>query len=144
MSFGDGYAKKFDKNDWFKLTIDATLNGQGIDTQVIVELAANGEYIDKWTYVDLSQFGPVDAIKFTLTSSDTGEAGMNTPAYFCIDNFGATVPAGYVEPERAKFDGGQGIEEVEAGVKAFKVLRDGQIIIVRGEAEYNITGQSVK
>ena len=144
MCNGDSYAKKFGKDDWFKLTIDATLNGQGIDTQVIVELAANGEYIDKWTYVDLSQFGPVDAIKFTLTSSDTGEAGMNTPAYFCIDNFGATVPAGYVEPERAKFDGGQGIEEVEAGVKAFKVLRDGQIIIVRGEAEYNITGQSVK
>ena len=144
MCNGDSYAKKFDKDDWFRLTIGAMRNGEGIYSIVVVDLAADGEYIDKWTYVDLSEFGKVDAIYFTLTSSDTGDYGMNTPAYFCIDNFGATVPAGYVEPERAKFDGGQGIEDVEAGVKAFKVLRDGQIIIVRGEAEYNITGQSVK
>ena len=26
---------------------------------------------------------------FELSSSDTGEWGMNTPAYFCFDNFGA-------------------------------------------------------
>jgi hypothetical protein len=144
MCNGDSYAKKFDKDDWFRLTIGAMRNGEGIYSIVFVDLAADGEYIDKWTYVDLSEFGKVDAIYFTLTSSDTGDYGMNTPAYFCIDNFGATKPWDYVEPERAKFDGGQGIEDVEAGVKAFKVLRDGQIIIVRGEAEYNITGQSVK
>ena len=144
MCNGDGYAKKFGKDDWFRLTIDASLNGQGIDTEVIVYLASDGEYIDKWTYVDLSQFGPVDAIKFTLTSSDNGASGMNTPAYFCMDNFGQAKPAGYVEPERAKFDGEQGIEDVEAGVKAFKVMRDGQLIIVRGEAEFTVMGQSIK
>lgn len=144
MCNGDGYAKKFGKDDWFKLTIDATLNGMGIDTEVIVNLASNGEYIDKWTYVDLSQFGPVDAIKFTLTSSDNGDNGMNTPAYFCMDNFGAEKPAGYVEPERAKFDAGQGIEDVEAATKAFKVMRNGQLIIVRGEAEFTVMGQCIK
>ena len=144
MCNGDGYAKKFGKGDWFKLTIDATLNGMGIDTEVIVDLASNGEYIDQWTYVDLSQFGPIDAIKFTLTSSDNGDSGMNTPAYFCMDNFGQAKPAGYVEPERAKFDGEQGIEGVEAATKAFKVMRNGQLIIVRGEAEFTVMGQSIK
>lgn len=144
MCNGDGYAKKFGKDDWFKLTIDATLNGMDIDTEVIVDLAAAGEYIDKWTYVDLSQFGPIDAIKFTLTSSDNGDSGMNTPAYFCMDNFGQAKPAGYVEPERAKFDGEQGIEGVEAATKAFKVMRNGQLIIVRGEAEFTVMGQSIK
>ena len=149
MCNGDDYAKKFGKDDWFKLTINATLNGMGIDTEVKVDLAADGEYINKWTYVDLSQFGPIDAIKFSLWSSDVvtydGETYyMNTPAYFCMDNFGATKPAGYVEPERAKFEGEQGIEDVEAGVKAFKVMRNGQLIIVRGEAEFTVMGQSIK
>lgn len=140
MCNGDGYAKKFGKDDWFKLTINATLNGEGIDTEVIVDLASNGEYIDKWTYVDLSQFGPIDAIKFTLTSSDNGASGMNTPAYFCMDNFGQAKPAGYVEPERAKFDGGQGIEDVEAATKAVKIVRDGQVIIIRDGKTFNILG----
>ena len=144
MCNGDGYAKKFGKDDWFRLAIGAMRNGEGIYSTVYVDLASNGEYIDKWTYVDLTEFGKVDAIFFTLTSSDNGDSGMNTPAYFCMDNFGATKPAGYVEPERAKFDGEQGIEDVEAGVKAFKVMRNGQLIIVRGEAEFTVMGQSIK
>ncbi len=144
MCNGDGYAKKFGKDDWFRLTIGAMRNGEGIYSIVTVDLAADGEYIDKWTYVDLTTFGKVDAIFFTLTSSDNGDYGMNTPAYFCMDNFGATKPAGYVEPERAKFDGEQGIEGVEAATKAFKVMRNGQLIIVRGEAEFTVMGQSIK
>ena len=144
MCNGDSYAKKFGKDDWFRLAIGAMRNGEGIYSTVYVDLASNGEYIDKWTYVDLTEFGKVDAIFFTLTSSDNGDSGMNTPAYFCMDNFGATKPAGYVEPERAKFEGEQGIEDVEAGVKAVKVLRNGQLIIVRGEAEFTVMGQSIK
>ena len=144
MCNGDGYAKKFGKDDWFRLAIGAMRNGEGIYSTVYVDLAANGEYIDKWTYVDLTEFGKVDAIFFTLTSSDNGDYGMNTPAYFCMDNFGQAKPAGYVEPERAKFDGEQGIEGVEAATKAFKVMRNGQLIIVRGEAEFTVMGQSIK
>lgn len=144
MCNGDGYAKKFGKDDWFRLAIGAMRNGEGIYSTVYVDLAANGEYIDKWTYVDLTEFGKVDAIFFTLTSSDNGDYGMNTPAYFCMDNFGQAKPAGYVEPERAKFDGEQGIEGVEAATKAFKVMRNGQLIIVCGEAEFTVMGQSIK
>jgi hypothetical protein len=44
--------------------------------------------VKDWTYVDLSSLKLVDRIKCTLTSSDNGDYGMNTPGYFCIDNFG--------------------------------------------------------
>lgn len=144
MCNGDSFAKKFGADDWFKLTITGSLNGVDVNTQVIVDLAAAGEYINQWTYVDLSTLGEVDAIRFALTSSDTGASGMNTPAYFCMDNFGAEKPAGYVEPERAKFGDTEAVENVETGVKAFKVLRNGQLIIVRGESEFTVTGQSIK
>jgi len=42
----------------------------------------------------------------------------------------------YVEP--------QGIEDVESGVKASKVLRDGQILIIRNGETYSITGAKVE
>jgi len=31
----------------------------------------------------------VSKLGFELSSSDNGDYGMNTPAYFCFDNFGA-------------------------------------------------------
>ena len=42
-------------------------------------------------------------------------------------------------------EGGQAIENTSVeGAKAVKVIRDGQVIIVRGEKEYSIFGQEVK
>jgi len=35
----------------------------------------------------LSSLGNLDSLSFTLSSSDNGAFGMNTPAYFCIDDF---------------------------------------------------------
>jgi hypothetical protein len=48
--------------------------------------------VDEWTWVDLSSLGAVDSLSFTLTSSDVGQFGMNTPAYFCMDNVFAADP----------------------------------------------------
>lgn len=143
MTQGDGYAKKFTAEDWFKLTITASLNGADVNAQVVVELAAEGKYINEWTYVDLSALGEVDAIKFALSSSDTGESGMNTPAYFAMDNFGAAKPEGYVEPEKAEFDLSEGIHNTDAAVKAVKVIRDGKVVILRGEKAFNILGSEL-
>ena len=38
-------------------------------------------------------------------------------------------------------DGPQGIDDVNTDMKATKILRDGQLIIIRGGVEYTITGQ---
>jgi hypothetical protein len=42
--------------------------------------------IDTWETVDLSSLGAVRYLDFTLESSDNGAFGMNTPAYFALDN----------------------------------------------------------
>ena len=140
MVDGDTYAHAFGHNDWFKLTIDGYLNGMGIDTQVEVYLAKDGKYINQWTYVDLSQFGEIDAIMFSLSSSDNGTWGMNTPAYFAMDNFGAAMPEGYVVPAMAEFPVREGIENTEAAVKAVKVIRNGQVLIIRDGKTFNVLG----
>ncbi|MBO4607737.1 MAG: DUF4465 domain-containing protein, partial [Prevotella sp.] len=94
MIGGDPYAKKFSKGDWFLLTItgyDAAGEVTGTKEYYLADLrdASNAYIINDWRYVDLSGLGTVAKIGFELTSSDTGAYGMNTPAYFCFDDFGA-------------------------------------------------------
>ena len=91
---GDGFAKKFEKGDWFKLTItgfDADNNETGSKEYYLADLRdeATAYIINDWRYVDLSGLGKVAKLGFELTSTDNGSYGMNTPAYFCFDNFGA-------------------------------------------------------
>ena len=97
MLNGDVFAKKFggdDGNDpdWFLLTITGRDACDVVTGTVEFYLADfrfenNGEdyIIDTWEYVDLSSLGMVTKLEFSLSSSDVGAWGMNTPAYFVID-----------------------------------------------------------
>jgi hypothetical protein len=105
MRDGDAFAKKIggvtgNDPDYFRLTIKAYTGGQLSTDSVDFYLAdfrfadnAQDYIIKDWTFVDLSSLGPVDSLAFILTSSDVGQFGMNTPAYFCLDNIvlGAVV-----------------------------------------------------
>lgn len=144
MTKGDEFAKKFGKDDWFRLTISASLNGAAVNNQVIVDLAKDGKYISEWTFVDLSSLGEIDALTFSLSSSDNGDYGMNTPAYFAMDNFGTAKPLGYEEPARAEFEGETAVENTAVQVKAQKVVRDGQVLIIRDGKAINMLGVEVR
>lgn len=87
MMMGDDYCKKFDETDWFLLTATGYL-GDEITGTADFYLAKDCKMVNDWEYFDLSALGTVDEIHFTMSSSDTGLWGMNTPAYFCLDNFG--------------------------------------------------------
>lgn len=98
MKDGDGFAKKFggetgNDPDYFLLQIQAYRNGQLQEDKVGFYLAdyrfednSQDYIVDEWTYVDLSSLGNADSLRFSLSSTDVGGYGMNTPAYFCIDN----------------------------------------------------------
>ena len=98
MIQGDFFAKKFggetgDDPDFFLLTIEGLdQNGGSLGTVEFpladYRFADNTlDYIvDQWTTVDVSSLGNATELAFSLSSSDVGEFGMNTPAYFAIDN----------------------------------------------------------
>ncbi len=87
MLNGDSFSKAFDEDDWFLLTIYA-LDSNYEQTGDYVEfyLAAGTDVLTTWEWVDLTNLGTVYGLEFVLTSSDTGDYGMNTPAYFAMDN----------------------------------------------------------
>ncbi len=87
-------AKKFGNGDWFLLTIKGYTSGALTADSVNFYLAdlrftdTTMNYIVKtWDWVNLLPLGHVDSLYFNLSSSDNGMFGMNTPAYFCMDNF---------------------------------------------------------
>jgi len=101
MRDGDGFAKKFggttgNDADWFIVTIKGYTGGNLTTNSVEFYLADyrfadnTQDYILKdWQWVDLTSLGNVDSLSFVLSSSDVGGFGMNTPAFFALDNFNA-------------------------------------------------------
>lgn len=99
MQNGDAFAKKFggvsgNDPDWFKLSITGYFGGNPIEDTVSFYLAdyrftdnAQDYILKTWEWVDLIPLGNLDSLIFLLTSSDTGQFTMNTPAFFCMDNF---------------------------------------------------------
>jgi hypothetical protein len=89
----DGNPDGTNGEDWFLLTIYG-LDENGDTTGNVEYYLAdyrfpdnNDDYIvDTWKWVDLTSLGAVYGLTFGLTSSDIGQWGMNTPAYFTLDN----------------------------------------------------------
>ncbi len=118
----DLFSKKFggpagNDPDFFLLTITGKDAGGAVTGAVDFYLADyrsadnSGDYVvDMWQYVDLTSLGVVESLEFTLSSSDVGDWGMNTPAYFAIDTLVGRAAAdgagpyteagisGYVDP----------------------------------------------
>lgn len=106
MLNGDDFAKKFgdtinangendgtNGEDFFRLRILGRDQNSNITDSVIVYLADyrfsdnSQDYILKeWLTVDLTALGAIQFLEFELSSSDIGSWGMNTPAYFALDN----------------------------------------------------------
>ncbi len=115
MRDGDAFAKKFggptgNDPDWFKLNIKIYLL-DNLEDSVDFYLADfrfsdnSQDYILKdWTSVLLN---PVmvtfDSVYFELSSSDVGTWGMNTPAFFCLDDIELSMVTGENEITQNNF-----------------------------------------
>ena len=84
-----GAVKKWTAQDKFTLTIKG-FNGEN-ETGTIEFLLADGlDIVNTWQQVDLTKLGKVTKIQFSLSSTDVGQWGINTPLYFCLDQLTVT------------------------------------------------------
>jgi hypothetical protein len=99
---GAGFVKgPFGPGDSFRLKIiglDANRVQTGeIDFFLADFTGQNRSVVSDWTWVDLTPLGNgVSSLEFEMSSTDVGPLGMNTPAYFAIDDL---VIAGVPEPQ---------------------------------------------
>lgn len=88
---GDAFADKFSLADKDKLVVTVTgYDSKGETGKIDVVLAdytgTEAKLLDKWEKFDLSSLGAVSELVFTMTTTDNGDWGPNTPLYFAIDN----------------------------------------------------------
>lgn len=103
MLNGDGFAKKFggtsgNDPDFLMLTITGW-NAANLSTGSVDFYLADYRFADNasdyvvrdWTFVNLASLGTVSKLTFGLVSTDNGQFGMNTPAYFALDDLTVTA-----------------------------------------------------
>ena len=118
MINGSDFSKKFggasgNDEDWFMLTIEGKNAGgtsQGTVDFYLADyrFADNGQdyIVNDWAWVDLTSLeGDVSSLTFSLSSSDTGGFGMNTPSYFALDNIDAIPEPGTIGLMLSSFGG---------------------------------------
>lgn len=137
MKNGDGFAKKFTKQDTLALTIVGYDNVQVPTDTVVYYLAVDGKFNEGWATVDLSSMDKCWGLNFHLSSTDCstydGVTYLNTPAYFALD--GLTISTEKL---------GTGIQSVETSVKTTKRLVNGELLIEHNGNTYNAAGQLLK
>nr|WP_294862056.1 DUF4465 domain-containing protein [uncultured Fluviicola sp.] len=106
MLNGDAFGKQFGDStnaqgnpdgtngeDWFRLLLIGK-DAQSVTTDTVIFYLADYRFadstqdyiIDTWETVNLASLGEIQFLEFELQSSDVGGFGMNTPAYFALDN----------------------------------------------------------
>lgn len=140
MQNGNKYARAFAKGDWLKLTATGT-KADGTTAKADFYLAdyrdvdATKRYIiTDWTWFDLSSLGKVKKVTFTFTGTDMSDNGkwLNTPTYFCLDDFNGTSPSV------------SGVDHVDNGNVMISVV-DGRINVAGATrvAVYTLSGAQV-
>ena len=96
---GDPFARAFHQGDSFRLDILGYSGANGTGTQVgdipfyLADYRGSSlQLVSDWTTVSLSPLAGATSLAFSLTSTDVGQFGMNTPAYFAVDNLRAIAP----------------------------------------------------
>lgn len=95
MTVGDSYATKFSKGSWYKLTATGydKSNAQVGTSEIYLAnySSDNDKPVNKWIWFDLSGLSEAVRFQFDLSSTDNGDYGMNTAAYFCMDDVTLTL-----------------------------------------------------
>lgn len=87
MLNGSAFSRPFTSEDYLRLIITGFLDGQKTG-ETRVDLAADNVYLTNFKQIDLATCGAlVDRLVFTMEGSDSGQWGLNTPAYFALGTF---------------------------------------------------------
>lgn len=131
LNYLDDTYTTFPANGFFMLTVTGLNNGvqTGTVNCYLVDWrnTANKKTVSEWEWLTLASLGDVDELNFNVYSDDMSYGFLNIPAYFCFDNLGGTPTT-------------TGCMNVTNASEASKILRDGQILILKGDAIYTISG----
>jgi hypothetical protein len=92
----EGFSVPLGSGGWFSVTATGSLDGSPVGSAVFFLADLRGGnpigVRSGWNWFDLSGLGTIDSLSFSFAGSDVGDYGLNTPAYFAMDNLTYAVP----------------------------------------------------
>ncbi len=137
ITIGGGQATAFTEGDVLELQIFA-IDDEGYNDEdkdpVRFKLAEGTTYNNGWVKIDLTPLGKTAGLNFEMTTTDKATSGWaNTSLYFAMDKLAISTE----KPAATA------ITNTNAELKAVKVLRNGQVVIVRDGKMYNVLGTTL-
>ena len=128
-------ARAFNEKDTLALIISA-LNAQNEETgRITYYLAVGGKKNNGWEKVSLTALGEAHGLGFSMTTTDIGDWGSNTPLYFALDALTVQAKANTSLSS---------ITEPNSMYQGRKVMIDSQLMIDYNGELYTLVGQRVK
>lgn len=95
MRDGDQFSPALAAGGWFRVTATGRRSGAVTGSTQFYLADLRGQtppgIVAGWEWFDLSGLGTVDAVSFDFSGSDVSQWGLNTPAYFAMDNLTFTA-----------------------------------------------------
>jgi hypothetical protein len=130
---GEFNARPFTQNDTLALIIQALDSTMLPTNTTIYYLAVNDTYNNGWGKVPLTDLGKTACISFSMSTTDMGDWGANTPLYFALDalTINTEIPTSLPEISNA------------SKIQSQKILRNNHLISLFNDRFYNLFGQSI-
>ena len=130
---GEFNARAFTQEDTLALIIQALDSDMQPTATMTYYLAADGERNEGWTKVPLISLGKTSRLSFSMTTTDIGAWGANTPLYFALDALTINTEMPTALPNSPI-----------TSPKSQKIWHEGQLMILREGKCYTILGEEIE
>ena len=131
---GEFNARAFTEQDTLALIIQALDSSMQPTATTTYYLAVDGKHNSDWVQVPLNGLGRTACLSFSMTTTDMGDWGANTPLYFALDALTVNT-----DPVTA-------LPNISSSLPMNnnrKLLHNGQVLILRNGEVYRIDGRKV-
>ena len=127
---GEFNARPFTEQDTLALIIQTLDSTKNPTATTIYYLAIDGTCNEGWVKVPLTALGQTSCLSFSMTTTDIGDWGANTPLYFALDGLTINTEIPTALPQTPILN-----------KPCAKVIQDGQLLIFHNGQWYTTTGQ---
>ena len=131
---GEFNARPFTEQDTLALIIQTLDSTKTPTATIIYYLAIDGTCNEGWVKVPLTALGQTSCLSFSMTSTDIGDWGANTPLYFALDGLTINTELPTALPN----------SPITSSPKSQKIWHEGQLLILRDGKCYTLLGGEIK
>ena len=127
---GEFNARAFTDQDTLALSIQALDSSMQPTATTTYYLAVDGKKNEGWIKVPLTSLGKTSMLSFSMTTTDVGSYGANTPCYFALDGLTINTNPLTAIPNTT----------IQPTTNGTKIIQNGKLVILHDGHYYDLLG----